>query len=168
MECVRPCRSTCCQGETPSVFGTAADNPRLPRVLSYHSYLQQEARGYYVARRRPTKSLTMVGCTRLAAMQFLAENADNPIPAASTSNLLKQRAYGKYIAKQMPRGQPHPPLATHGAGAYGCTSARGLLASAVNPPVRCIRWGVLGYAITMDVSCRYSRPTVTLHRGRAS
>ena len=40
----------------------------------------------------------------------------------------------------------------------------GLLAAAVNPPGRRIRWGVLGYATTMDVSCCYSLPMAMIHR----
>ena len=43
----------------------------------------------------PYQITPLVGCTRLAAMHLLAENADNPIFAASTTNLLKWSAYGK-------------------------------------------------------------------------
>ena len=58
----------------------------------------------------------------------------------------------------------YPPLATHGEGAYGCAFPIGLLAAAVNPLVRCIRWGCPWDASTIDISCCCSLPTVMLHR----
>ena len=44
-------------GRNPIVFGTAADSPRLPhaRFLPLLIFQQQNARGYYAARRCPTK-----------------------------------------------------------------------------------------------------------------
>ena len=78
MECVRPCRSTCCHtDETPSFFGTAADSPRLPhaRFLPPMIPAAECTRLLCTATLLHQKVLP-VGCTRLAAVRFLAECAD--------------------------------------------------------------------------------------------
>ena len=52
-----------------------------------------------------------------------------------------------------------PRSKNHGQGEYRCTSALGIIAAAVTPPGRSIRWGVLRCVTTMDISCCYSLPT---------
>ena len=64
----------------------------------------------------------LVWCTRLAAVQNLAEYADNPTSDVSTTNPPKWSAFGKYKRSKC-RATLDPQVAAHDEGVYGCTFA---------------------------------------------
>ena len=82
MECVRPCRSTCCHADVyPIVISTTADSPRLPHVRSLPPLIfqQQNAPGYMPRHFAPP--VLTVGCTRLGGRAKSARNVQTYFPS---------------------------------------------------------------------------------------
>ena len=86
----------------------------------------------------PYQTTPLVGCIRLAAVKPLAKRVNNTKSAYSTANRQKWGAYGLQKLNEC-RATWNTLLATHGEGAYACTSTIGLSAAAENLPVRYTR-----------------------------
>ena len=163
MESVRPCRSTSCPDEPPSLFGSAEESQRISHAYFYHCYQQQEARDHCVARLCPLPNHLPGMMHTAAAVQHLLERGDNRMFAAATTNL-EVKGVRPTITKANDMGHTNSPLTRRGSPRQSSHHIRKAFTCCCAPSGRCMRWGCPrlcyhhGHKLLSFPSCGYHPP----------